>query len=431
MSAEPTITCPHCFKEIKLTESLAAPLVQTVLEESEAKIAEKEAEVLKREDEIRAQRKEIERERSAIDERVEEELKTQRAVIAEAEAKKAKLEASSDLEAKTKEVEYLEKVIKQDKQKLAQAQEAEADFLRKQRELDEDKRELNLTVEKRVQASVKEVRQKAKQKAEEESRLAVIEKEEQISSMKRQIEELQKKAEQGSQQAQGEALELLLEKSLGESFPMDSIEPVPKGESGADALQKIVGPMGQTGGHILWEAKNTKHWNDGWLAKLKNDQRAAQAEIAVIISTALPKDVETFGERDGVWITQPRFAMPLAGCLRKTLIEVSNTRKAQEGQETKMEMVYEYLTGARFKHRLEAIFEKFSDMQKDLDKERKAMTKSWAKRQAQIHGVIESTAGMYGDLQGIAGRELQEIESLELERPLLGAGSPDNDDEQD
>lgn len=425
MSTDPTIICPQCSEEIKLTESLAAPLIKTVQEEYEAKITEKETEVSKRENEIRAQLREVERAKNTIDEQVEEKLKLERASISEEEARKAKRAAASDLEAKTKELEELEEVLKQSDQKLEEAQKAEADLRRKQRELDDAKRELELTVEKRVQASVEEVRQKAKQDAEEDLKLTVTEKEEQISSMKRQIEDLQKKAEQGSQQLQGEALELELETRLNVNFSPDCIEPVPKGESGADVLQKVVGPIGQTCGHILWESKRTKNWNDEWLAKLRNDQRAAKAEIAVIVSTALPKDIETFGNRDGVWITQPRFAMPLAGCLRQSLIDVANTRKAQEGQETKMEMVYQYLTGPGFKHRVEAIVEKFSDMQEDLDRERKTMTRLWAKREAQIQGAIESTAGMYGDLQGIAGRELQEIESLEI--PLLDAGVIDHD----
>ena len=425
MSTDPTIICPQCSEEIKLTESLAAPLIKTVQEEYEAKITEKETEVSKRENEIHAQLREVERAQNTIDEQVEEKLKLERASISEEEARKAKRAAASDLEAKTKELEELEEVLKQNDQKLEEAQKAEAELRRKQRELDDAKRELELTVEKRVQASVEEVRQKAKQDAEEDLRLTVTEKEEQISSMKRQIEDLQKKAEQGSQQLQGEALELELETRLNVNFSSDCIEPVPKGESGADVLQKVVGPIGQTCGHILWESKRTKNWNDEWLAKLRNDQRAAKAEIAVIVSTALPKDIETFGNRDSVWITQPRFAMPLAGCLRQSLIDVANTRKAQEGQETKMEMVYQYLTGPGFKHRVEAIVEKFSDMQEDLDRERKTMTRLWAKREAQIQGAIESTAGMYGDLQGIAGRELQEIESLEI--PLLDAGVIDHD----
>jgi hypothetical protein len=414
---EPTITCPNCATEIKLTESLAAPLIEATRKEYEAIISLKEQDVSKREAALKAQQKAVEEARQTIDEQVAEKLKAERTVIAAEEAKKAKLVAASDLDAKTKELAELQEVLTQRNAKLAEAQKAQAELIRKQRELDDAKRELDLTVEKRVQASVAEVRQKAKQEAEEGLRLKVTEKEEQIASMQRRIEELKRKAEQGSQQLQGEALELELEATLQARFPMDSIEPVGKGEFGGDVIQRVAGPMGQTCGAILWESKRAKNWSDGWLAKLRGDQRTAGAEIAVLVSITLPKDVDTFGHIDGVWVTEPRFAMPLVIALRQTLIEVANTRQAHDGQETKMELVYQYLTGPRFKHRVEAIVEKFSDMQADLDREKKAMTRLWAKRESQIQGVIESTVGMYGDLQGIAGRALQEIEGLEI--PLL------------
>jgi hypothetical protein len=135
------------------------------------------------------------------------------------------------------------------------------------------------------------------------------------------------------------------------------------------------------------------------------------------VSTALPKIIETFGCIDGIWVTDFRYALPLAVALRQSLIEIGRVRNAHNGQNTKMELVYQYLTGPRFRHRVEAIVEKFSEMQADLEKERKAMTRLWSKREAQIQGVIESTVGMYGDLQGIAGKALQEIDGLEL--PLL------------
>jgi len=289
--------------------------------------------------------------------------------------------------------------------------------LKKQRELDDAKRELDLTVEKRVQESISEVREKAKKEAEDGLKLKVSEKEEQIASMKRQIEDLRRKAEQGSQQLQGEVMELELEETLRSKFPFDSIEPVAKGEFGGDVIQRVVSPMGLTCGAILWESKRTKNWSDGWLAKLRGDQRTAKAEMSILISVALPKEMVSFGQVDGVWICAPQYAVPLAIALRQTLIEVAGSKQSQEGQETKMELVYEYLTGPRFRHRIEAIVEKFSDMQADLDRERKSMVRLWAKREAQIQGVIESTVGMYGDLQGIAGRALQEIEGLEL--PLL------------
>lgn len=417
MTSEPIIICPNCSTEIKLTESLAAPLIQTVRKEYEAKISQKEADVAKRESDLRAQQEAVNEAKAKIDEQVAEKLKLERASIVEEEAKKARLALATDLEAKAKELGELQEVLKQRDEKLKEAQQAQAELLRKQRELDDAKRELDLTIEKRVQASVEDVRKKAKQEAEEGLKLKVAEKEEQISSMQRQIEDLKRKAEQGSQQLQGEVLELALETTLSTKFPLDSIEPVPKGEYGGDVLQKVVGPTGQACGAILWESKRTKNWSDGWLPKLREDQRAARAELAVLISNAMPKGIDSFGQIDGVWITHPRYAMPLVIALRQSLMEVANTRQAQEGQETKMELVYQYLTGPRFRHRVEAIVEKFSDMQADLDRERKSMTRLWAKREAQIQGVIESTVGMYGDLQGIAGRALQEIEGLET--PLL------------
>ena len=417
MTTDPTITCPNCSTEIKLTESLAAPIIQAVRKEYEAKIVQKESDIAKRESELDAQQKAVKEAQKSINEQVAEKLEQEKAVITEEEAKKAKRALATDLEAKAKEVGELQEILERRDEQLQEAQEVQAEFLRKQRDLDDAKRELELTIEKRVQASVEDVRKKAQQEAEEELKLKVSEKEEQISSMQRQIEKLKRKADQGSQQLQGEVQELALETTLSAKFPLDSIEPVPKGEFGGDVLQKVVGPMGQACGAILWESKRTKNWSDTWLPKLRDDQRAAKAELAVLVSNAMPNNVDSFDHIDGVWVTQPRYAMPLVIALRQSLIEVANTRQAQEGQETKMEAVYDYLTGPKFRHRVEAIVEKFSDMQSDLDRERKSITRLWAKREAQIQGVIESTVGMYGDLQGIAGRALKEIEGLET--PLL------------
>ena len=232
--------------------------------------------------------------------------------------------------------------------------------------------------------------------------------------MQRQIEELKRKAEQGSQQLQGEVQELELEVLLSGKFPLDQIHPVPKGEHGGDVLQHVVGRFGQACGTILWEAKRTKHWSDGWLVKLREDQRQAKAELAVIVSQALPKEVDTFDLIDGVWLTHPRSALPVAMALRQSLMEVAAARQATEGQQTKMELVYDYLMGPRFRQRVQAIVEAFSTMQEDLDKERKVIMRQWAKREEQINRVMQATVGMYGDLQGIAGKTLQEIEGLEL-----------------
>lgn len=415
--SEPTISCPKCGTEIKLNESLAGPLIEATKREFEEKLAERDAAIDKREAEVRRQQNEVAAAKAAIDDQIASKLNEARKQIADEEVKKAKALVGNDLEVKNREIAALQEVAAAREQKLAAAQREQAELLRKQRELDDAKRELEITVEKRVTASLEDVRAKAKTEAEESLRLKVSEKEEQISSMQRQIEELRRRAEQGSQQLQGEVLELQLESMLAARFPMDVQEPVAKGEFGGDLLQRIVGPVGQVCGSILWETKRTKNWSDGWLVKLRSDQRAAKAEISILVSDALPKGVESFDHIDGVWVAHPRYVIPIAVALRQSLIEVSATRVAREGQETKMELVYNYLTGSNFRHRIEAIVERFTEMQDDLNRERKATMRLWAKRQAQIQGVVDTTVGMYGDLQGIVGRAMQEIPSLEV--PLL------------
>ena len=233
--------------------------------------------------------------------------------------------------------------------------------------------------------------------------------------MQSKIEDLMKKADQGSQQLQGEVQEMELEENLRREFSLDVIEPVPKGEFGGDVVQRVVSVSGQPCGMILWESKRTKNWSDGWLPKLREDQRAAKADIAVIVSQSLPKGLDTFQTIDGVCVTHPRLVLPVATLLRQSLIEVAQSRQAIQGQQAKTEMVYDYLTSPRFRQRIEAIVEAFSTMQADLERERKVITKQWAKRDEQINRVMKSTVGMYGDLQGIAGKSLQEIESLEMQ----------------
>lgn len=424
---EPTITCPNCKTEIKLTESLAAPLLAATKQEFEKRLAQKDADVVKREAALREQEAALTKARETVDDQVAEKLKQERSKIAAEEAKKAKLVAANELEQKTKEINELGEILKQRDVKLAEAQKAQADLIRKQRELDDAKRELELTVEKRIQEGLAATRDQARKEVEEQQKLKVAEKEQTILAMQKQIEELKRRAEQGSQQLQGEVQELALENLLRTKFPFDAIEPVPKGEFGGDALQRVVSPGGQACGTILWESKRTKNWSDGWLAKLREDQRTAKAEIAVLVTQVLPKGVESFDVIDGVWVTSPRTAMPVAVVLRQSLMEIAMARQASEGQQTKTEMVYQYLTGPRFRHRVEAIVEAFSSMQEDLDKERKAIMKQWAKREEQIERVMGATVGMYGDLQGIAGKSLQEIEGLDF--PLLSNPKFDSEGE--
>jgi hypothetical protein len=413
--AEPTVVCPQCKSEIKLTESLAAPLLESIRLDYERRLTQKDADMAKREKTLHEREAALQKQKDSIDEQVAQKMQQEQVRIAADEAKKAKLALGTELDQKMKEIKDLQVVLKQRDEKLADAQKAQAEVIRKQRELDDARRELELTVEKRVHTDLSAAREKAKKEAEDEMKLKVMEAEQTIASMQKQIEDLKRRAEQGSQQLQGEVQELEIESLLNARFPRDTIQPVPKGEFGGDILHRVIGPLGQQCGTILWESKRTKNWSDGWLPKLREDQRAAKAEIAVILSQVLPKDVETFGLVDQVWIAHPKVALPVAVALRQTLIEIAGARQASEGQQTKMEMVYRYLTGPRFRQRVQAIVEAFSSMREDLDRERKAITKQWAKREEQIDRVMQATVGMYGDLQGIAGKTLQEIEGLEFQ----------------
>ncbi|MDE2366128.1 MAG: DUF2130 domain-containing protein, partial [Betaproteobacteria bacterium] len=396
---EPTITCPRCKAEIRLTESLAAPLIHATRQQYEQQLLQKDGEIAQREQGIREKEKQIAEARRTLDDQIASQvaaqLSTERNRVIAEESRKAKLASAAELDSKAREIAELQEVLKVREEKLATAQKVQAELAKKQRELDDAKRELELTIETRVQHGLNAVRALARQEAEESLKLKVMEKDQTIASMQQKIEELKRRAEQGSQQLQGEVQELALENLLRAKFPFDAIDPVPKGDYGGDVLHRVFGAAGQPGGTILWETKRTKNWSDLWLAKLREDQRAAKAEIAVIVSQTLPKGIETFEMIDGIWVTHPRAALPVALILRHSLLELALVRQSSEGLQTKTEMIYQYLTGPRFRQRVEAIVEAFSTMQDDLDKERKVIMKQWAKREEQIMRVMSATVGMY------------------------------------
>jgi hypothetical protein len=416
---EPTLHCPNCNHEIRLTESLAAPLLAETRQRFQEQLASKDAQIARKAETLRQEREQLAKDREQVEDQVTKRLASERAQLVAAEAKKAQAASAAALSDKEEQVAELQAALATNNTKLAEAQQQQAEVIRQQRKLEDEKRELDLTVERRVQASVADIHLKARHEADEAARLRVAEKDQTIESMTRTIEELKRKAEQGSQQSQGEVLELELEELLRGRFPTDLIEPVAKGELGADVIQQVNGAVGQPAGIVLWETKRTKAWSDSWLAKLREDQRRCGADIALIISHALPKHIEHFDLMDGVWVAHPRCALPVAVALRQSLIELSSSRLVQQGQQTKMEQVYQYLTGNKFRQRIEAVVEKFNDMREDLDKERKFIGRQWAKRETQIVAVIESTVGMVGDLQAIAGKAMPEIASLEM--PLLEA----------
>ncbi|WKZ18943.1 MAG: DUF2130 domain-containing protein [Candidatus Jettenia sp. CY-1] len=283
---EPMITCPKCVIEIKLTESLAAPMIESTRREYEQRLVQKDADIAKRELLLHKQEEALSKAKEAIDNQVAEKLRQERARIVAEESKKAKLTLITDLEQKTNEITNLQEILKQRDGKLAEAQKTQAKVMKKQRELDDAKREFDLTVEKQIQEGLATVREQAHKEAGEQLKLKVLEKEHTIAAMQKQIEELKRKAEQGSQQLQGEVQEL--EALLSTKFPRDIIEPVPKGEHGGDVLHRVTSILGQCCGTILWESKRTKNWSDGWLSKLREDQRTVQQRLKSLLLSAKP-----------------------------------------------------------------------------------------------------------------------------------------------
>ena len=298
--------------------------------------------------------------------------------------------------------------------KLEAARTEELALRNRQRELEDKQASMQLEIARTLDTERAKIRQEAINVIVEENRLKDAEKEKQLADLKKQIEDLKRRAEQGSQQAQGEILELELEAVLQREFPFDKIEPVAKGTRGGDVLQRVHTQAGRLCGTILWETKRTKIWSDGWIQKLKDDQREAKADIAVIVSEALPKGFHHFRQMGSVWITDFNSVIGLALALRMSLMEVAKAREALVGKNEKMELVYNYLTSHEFRNRIEAIVESFKAMQGDLISEKIAMEKVWARREKQIARIVVNMSGMYGDIEGLSGTSLPSVKMLEL-----------------
>ena len=380
------------------------------LEAQVAEQAERLTEARRAELESLKLKRALEADRLAFEVEKAKQIDAEREQIREAAAAAAREHLTKDLQ------DAADRLAAKDKA-LAQAQQSERKLLQERGEFEEKRRAFDLELARNGEAVKAAV---GKQK-DEEFRFREAEKAKLIEDMKRQIDDLRRKADQGSQQTQGEVLELDLEAALRRCFGGDQITPVGKGVHGGDILQQVRGDLGEDCGTIVWESKRTKAWSDGWLQKLKDDKLAAKSTLAVLVTTAMPKDAATFECREGVWVTPPAMAVPLAAALRLSMLETAAIRRSMDGRHDKIEAVYAYLSGPEFKGRVSAIVETFTAMRSDLEAEKKAMQKIWAKRDKQIERVMANTAGLHGDLAGIIGRQLPAIEQLEL--PALPAGA--------
>jgi hypothetical protein len=379
--ADASIACPGCGKKIPLTRALRADIEASV----RAEFGERERELREEYDaKLDVGRAQIERD-------------------AAARAEKALATELADLKAQ----------LTEQARALEDAHRVELAMRKRERELERRQADLEVTIERTLAEERAKLVTAAQERIAEQHRLKDAEKDRQLAEMRRQIEDLKCKADQGSQQLQGEAGEGELEATLRNAFPMDAITGIAQGIRGADLHQVVVDARGSKRGSILWECKNARNWSDGWIAKLKSDQRAMHADVAVLVTAALPKDCRRFTMIDGVLVTDFACAAALGAIVRANLLELAHARNAAVQQHDTLELLHRYLSGIEFRQRVEAIVEAFTAMRADLEQERRAAERSWARRAKQIDAVTFNVSGFYGDLQGMVPA-LPAIRLLEL-----------------
>jgi hypothetical protein len=381
-STQLEIQCPACGKRFPLSEAVADTLRDSVRGEFESEHQRQQDELRKSFETLKNREAELAAQRAAVDKLVEDKLAAQRRQISG----------------------------------------KEAELIKRTRELEDRAGAVELEVQKKLTQERDQMKSTLRKTVDDEYSLKLAEKDKIISDIGEQLKDLQRKQEQGSQQLQGEVQELVLEKSLKAWFPTDTIDEVPKGFEGADCIQRVVATDGRIAGSIIWESKRTKNWNDEWLKKLRADQHRASGEVAALVSSALPAGVAAFAYCDGVWVTNLACVQGLATALRRGLLDLYRARKSEEGRASKMDMVYQYLSGPVFAQRVQNIMSAFGEMKADLDKEKAALSRIWSKREKQIAMLVENTASLHGEVSGYLGQDVKPVASLDLESPD-GSGS--------
>ncbi|HYF31769.1 MAG TPA: DUF2130 domain-containing protein [Chitinophagaceae bacterium] len=378
------IKCPSCGELFALGEAEAEEYKKELQQKMTAYVKQKE-------DEFRRKTEDLERQRSAME---------------AAALKKASEELAAQLKA-------MEDESRLKSLQLQEMQKKELEFLREKNELEQRSRNLDIEIEKRLLEDRKKIEQETMLRESQLFDMRMKEKELQLESMKRTIEELKRKSEQGLTQAQGEAQELMLEKLLGEHFPFDSIEEVGKGIEGADCIHVVRNISGKECGKIIYESKRTKGWSSAWVEKLKNDMRSTQADLAILVTQTFPKGMDCFGEKEGVWVCSFKEVIGLSTALRHAIIRIAETKRSEENKGEKMQMLYNYLTGIEFRQHVEAILESFLSMKQSITRERVQMEKIWKEREKQLDKVLLNTSGLFGSIKGIAGASVEDIPLLE------------------
>lgn len=402
------IQCPNCGQEIDVNDVLAHRIENRLRGELEGKRREQE-------EQVRTRMEEVSRQQAALKEAQERQAReTEEAIalgIKEREAELAQ-QLKSRLESEQEEkIGSLERELGEKNDKLKAFHRAQADIARLKREKDE----LSDVVRAEAEQKLTREREQIKRNLEEKARLDMAERDKVISDLNHKLQDAQRRAEQGSTQLQGEVQELAIEDWLRARFPLDTVEEIKKGARGADCLQTVHTRSRQNCGTIYYESKRAKAFQPGWIEKFRQDIREKGADAGVLVTQAMPTDMDGMGLRDGIWICSFEEFGNLAVVLRDGIIRLSEAVAARENRGDKMGMLYDYLTGNEFRQQVEAIVEGFTQMQTDLESEKRSMQTIWKKREKQIEKVLLSTNHMYGSIRGIAGNTIPRVSLLELD----------------
>lgn len=396
MSTE--VKCPKCNHSFPLEEAIGKEYEQELRDKMIAWQKKKDEEFLKKEEDFKLQQQNL-----AL--KMEQQFALERKELEEGVRKNI----ATDFENK---LAFLENTNKENQEKLRLASQKELDFIKKEQELKTRAEEMELEVQRKMQAEREQIVEQIKKQEieknllkETEHQLKVRELEKQLDDQKKLADEMRRKAEQGSMQLQGEVQELILEELLQSTFPFDVIGEVGKGVRGADCIQTVRNQFGQDCGKIIYESKRTKDFSNEWIDKLKKDMRGAGVDVAVIVTQAYPKGMTCFGERDGVWICSFEEVKAVAFVLRDGIIRLANATKAQENRGDKMHMLYDYLTGTEFSEQWKAIREGYMSMRLSIHKERDAMERMWKMREKQLDKVLLNASSIKGSIEGIAGAD--------------------------
>ena len=411
------IKCPNCGHQFPMEDAVSEEYKKELREKMTEYIKKKDEELLKKQEEIlrkeqillqQAQQKEAEYAGKLADEKVK---------IQKSLEENIRKSISADFE---NQVTLLQQSNKDNEIKLQEARSKQLEYLKKEQELKNKEQEMEIHIQqtllKERQKIGEEIRKLEEQRTntrETEYQLRMKEMEKQLEDQKKLVDEMKRKAEQGSMQMQGEVQELLLEDLLRGSFPFDMITEVGKGVRGADCIQTIRNQFGQECGKIVYESKRAQHFANDWIEKLKAEMRTQGADVAVIVTQAMPKDMEQFGEKNGVWICSFAEVRALAHILRDGIIKIYNASRSQENKGDKMHLLYAYLTGQEFAEQWKAIREGFLSMRMSIQKERDAMEKLWKAREKHLEKVLLNAAHIRGSIEGIAGQDSIDLNLLE------------------